>query len=375
MNPFKILAVCGTRPDTVKMAPVVNEIKRHADQADLVLAVTGQHREMLIQVLEAFDLHPDYDLNIMSARQTLAQITTRALEGLDNVIKEVLPDLILAQGDTTTTFVASLAAFYNKVPFGHVEAGLRTDNKYDPFPEEMNRRMTGVMTDLHFAPTELSKSNLLAEGVNQNDIFVTGNTVIDALLSIAACESTFEDERVRAAAESGRMILLTAHRRENWGDPMRDICRAVKEIIERNPDVCVVYPVHKNPIVRDAVFEELQGIERVILMEPPDYVPFVHMMKQSYLILTDSGGVQEEAPSLGKPVLVLRKTTERPEGVESGNVKLVGTDVEAIVREAEILLNDSSAYDAMAKAENPYGDGHSAERIWEIIRSRFIANG
>lgn len=375
MNRLKILAVCGTRPDTVKMAPVVNEIKRHANEADLVLAVTGQHREMLVQVLEAFDLHPNHDLNIMSARQTLAQITTRALEGLDNVIKEEQPGLVLAQGDTTTTFVASLAAFYNKVPFGHVEAGLRTDNKYDPFPEEMNRRMTGVMTDLHFAPTELSRSNLLAEGVCEDNIFVTGNTVIDALLSIAARESTFDDERVRVAAESGRMLLLTAHRRENWGEPMRDICRAIKEIIKRHSDVNVVYPVHKNPIVRDTVFDELQGVDRVILTEPPDYVPFVHMMKKSYLILTDSGGVQEEAPSLGKPVLVLRKTTERPEGVETGNVKLVGTDVNAIVGETETLLNDRSVYNAMAEAKNPYGDGHTAERIWEIIRSRFISDG
>ena len=372
MAAFKILAVCGTRPDTVKMASVVNKLKQHKDEIELTLAVTGQHREMLVQVLEAFDLHPDFDLNIMTARQTLAQITTRALEGLDKVIQEVNPNLILAQGDTTTTFVASLAAFYNKVAFGHVEAGLRTDNKYDPFPEEINRRLTGVLCDLHFAPTEPAKQNLLNEGVDQNNIFVTGNTVIDALLSIASREYEFEDERLQAAAKSGRMILLTAHRRENWGDPLRNICSGVKEILHRNPDCNLVFPVHKNPIVRDVVFPELQDVERVLLIEPPDYVPFVHLMKHAYVILTDSGGVQEEAPSLGKPVLVLRKTTERPEGVDAGSAKLVGTDTSVIINETEKLLKDKTAYNQMAQVKNPYGDGHAAERIWEIIRSRFI---
>lgn len=372
---LRVLAVCGTRPDTVKMAPVVNELKRHPDEVELILAVTGQHREMLVQVLEAFDLHPDYDLNIMSARQTLVQITTRALEGLDEVIRQTQPDLVLAQGDTTTTFIASLAAFYNKTPFGHVEAGLRTDNKYDPFPEEMNRRLTGAMCDLHFAPTELARENLLREGIAGDSIFVTGNTVIDALLSIASRDHRFEDERISAAASSGRMVLMTAHRRENWGEPMRDICLAVKKIVERNPDVTVVFPVHKNPIVRDTVFPELQGLDRVILTEPPDYVPFVHLIKEAYLILTDSGGVQEEAPSLGKPVLVLRKTTERPEGVDAGSAKLVGTDVDVIVREAETLLRDRNAYEAMATVKSPYGDGRAAERIWEVIRSRFVNLG
>ncbi|MEN6357607.1 MAG: UDP-N-acetylglucosamine 2-epimerase (non-hydrolyzing) [Armatimonadota bacterium] len=368
---MKILAVCGTRPDTVKMAPVVLEIKRHPSEAELVMAVTGQHREMLEQVLHAFNLTPDYDLHIMSARQTLAQITTRALEGLDDVIQKVKPDLVLAQGDTTTTFVASLAAFYNKIPFGHVEAGLRTDNKYDPFPEEINRRLAGVITDLHFAPTDVAKDNLLREGVCADDIYVTGNTVIDALLKIAAQPHEFDNADVRAAAESGRMILLTAHRRENWGEPMRDICAAIKQIIAQNPDVHVVFPVHKNPIVRDVVFPELTGTQRVILMEPPDYVPFVHLMKSAHIVLTDSGGVQEEAPSLGKPVLVLRKTTERPEGVSAGSAKLVGTNTQAIVDEAENLLHDRAAYDKMAQVKNPYGDGSAAERIWQIICSRF----
>lgn len=374
-RPLKVLAVCGTRPDTVKMAPVVIEFKKHPDDCELILAVTGQHREMLAQVLKAFDLHPDYDLNIMMARQSLAQITTRALEGLDRVIGEVQPDLVLAQGDTTTTFVASLAAFYHKIPFGHVEAGLRTDNKYDPFPEEMNRRLTGVMADLHFAPTALSRQNLLDEGVDTDKVFITGNTVIDALLSIASRNYRFEDDRVTEAAQTGRMILMTAHRRENWGEPMRNICTAIREIVARHSDVSVVFPVHKNPIVREVVFPELQDTDRVILTEPPDYEPFVHLMKASYLVLTDSGGVQEEAPSLGKPVLVLRKTTERPEGVEAGNAKLVGTDCDVIVKEAERLLTDSSAYEQMARVKNPYGDGHTAERIWEIVRSRMIIDG
>ncbi len=370
---LKVLAVCGTRPDTVKMAPVVNELKKHIDQVDLVLAVTGQHREMLVQVLDAFDMRPDYDLGIMTARQTLFQITIRALEGLDKIIQEVRPDLVLAQGDTTTTFVTSLAAFYHRVAFGHVEAGLRTDNKYDPFPEEINRRLTSVLCDLHFAPTQLARQNLLGEGAHEANVFVTGNTVIDALLSIASRPHTFEDDRVRAAAESGRMILVTAHRRENWGQPMRDICAAVKKVLAGNPEYTVLFPVHKNPIVRDVVFPELEGVDRVVLIEPPDYVPFVHMMKSAHIILTDSGGVQEEAPSLGKPVLVLRKTTERPEGVEAGNAILVGTDVDMIVAETERLIGDQAAYNAMARVQNPYGDGRAAERIWEVIRSRYLA--
>ncbi len=369
---LKVLAVCGTRPDTVKMAPVIIELKRHPKEVELVLAVTGQHREMLEQVLHTFGLTPDFDLNIMSARQTLAQITTRALEGLDNVIRETSPGLVLAQGDTTTTFAASLAAFYNKAPFGHVEAGLRTDNIYDPFPEEMNRRLCAVIADLHFAPTELSRKNLLGEGINENDVFVTGNTGIDALLSVAGKDHEFEDPRIAEAAQAGMIVLLTAHRRENWGEPMRDICRAVKEIIAHNPNVSVVFPVHKNPAVREVVFPELKEAQRVILIEPPDYEPFIHLMKSAYLILTDSGGVQEEAPSLGKPVLVLRKTTERPEGVEAGNAALIGTDKDVIVSEVEKLLGDSSVYDRMAKARNPYGDGRAAQSIWNAIRSRYL---
>ncbi|MCX8052172.1 MAG: UDP-N-acetylglucosamine 2-epimerase (non-hydrolyzing) [Armatimonadetes bacterium] len=366
---MKVLAVCGTRPDAVKMAPVVLELKEHPDEVEVALAVTGQHREMLRQVLDTFGLVPDYDLDIMTERQSLAQITTRALEGLDGIIDQVRPDLVLAQGDTTTTFVAALAAFYHKVPFGHVEAGLRTKNKYDPFPEEINRRLTSALSDIHFAPTERARQALLAEGIRDSSIFVTGNTVIDALLMVASKNYQFENERVRRAIESGRMILLTAHRRENWGKPMRDICLGIKRIVSEHPDVTVVFPFHKNPIVREVVFPELEGIERVILVEPPDYVPFVHMMKSSYLILTDSGGVQEEAPSLGKPVLVLRKTTERPEGVEAGNAKLIGTDPDTIASETRRLINDPAAYDAMARVANPYGDGHAARRIWDAIKS------
>lgn len=371
-TPFKVLAVCGTRPDALKMAPVVIELGRHRKEVDLVLAVTGQHREMLEQVLATFDLAPQYDLHIMSARQTLAQITTRALEGLDSVMHEVSPDLVLAQGDTTTTFAASLAAFYNRVHFGHVEAGLRTDNKYDPFPEEMNRRLTGVLCDIHFAPTERARQSLLKEGVRDEQIVVTGNTVIDALLSVAARDHEFDDEQIRLALSAQKPVLVTAHRRENWGEPMRDICRAVRELVSRRPEISVIFPVHRNPIVRDVVFPELGGLERVVLTEPPDYVPFVHLMKSCYLILTDSGGVQEEAPSLGKPVLVLRKTTERPEGVDAGSARLVGTDTDIILAEAERLLSDSAAYEEMARANNPYGDGHAAERIWDAIRARFI---
>ncbi len=367
---IKVLAICGTRPDSIKMAPVIKEIRRHLDDFEIVLAVTGQHREMLQQVLDAFELTADFDLNIMIQRQTLAQITTRALIGLEKIIAETQPNIILAQGDTTTTFVASLAAFYAKIPFGHVEAGLRTDNKYDPFPEEMNRRLTGILTDLHFAPTYRAKENLLNEGVDENSIYITGNTGIDALLSIAQKQHVFSDQKIAEAA-NGKMILMTAHRRENWGEKMRRICVAVKSLLQKYPDYNVIFPVHKNPIVREVVYPELGGEKRVLLIEPPDYVEFVHLMKSSQLILTDSGGVQEEAPSLGKPVLVLRETTERPEGVDAGNAKLVGTDPETIISEASKLLDDTREYMKMAQVANPYGDGHAAERIAGIIRDNF----
>ncbi len=368
---LKIMAICGTRPDTVKMAPIVNDLKKRSDKVDLTLVVTGQHREMLEQVLRAFDLHPNYDLHVMAAKQTLTQLTVRVLEGLDELISQLSPNLVLAQGDTSSTFVASLASFYNKVPFGHVEAGLRTDNKYDPFPEEMNRRLSAVIADLHFAPTPTAKANLLREGVREADIFVTGNTVIDALLSISQQEYKFEDPRICEAIKSDKMILVTAHRRENWGERMEDICKAVLQIVEENPEVHVLFPVHRNPIVRETVYPILENKQRITLIEPPDYVPFVHLIKHSYLVLTDSGGVQEEAPSLGRPVLVLRETTERPEGVEAGNAKLIGTLTENIVTNANLLLRDRAAYDSMSQVSNPYGDGSSAEKTWQAISTRF----
>ncbi|MEN6521370.1 MAG: UDP-N-acetylglucosamine 2-epimerase (non-hydrolyzing) [Armatimonadota bacterium] len=372
---LKVLTVFGTRPDAIKMAPVVLEFAKYPEDVELSVAVTGQHREMLDQVLSVFQIKPDYDLAIMQARQTLSGMTCRALEGLDPVIEKVQPDIILAQGDTTTTFAASLAAFYHKTAFGHVEAGLRTDNKFNPFPEEMNRRLTGVLADLHFAPTTQAKDNLLAQGIPVDKIFVTGNTVIDALLHIASKPHVFEDEELACATNNGsRMILVTSHRRENWGEPMRDICRAVKEIVRQHPDTSVVFSLHKNPIVREVVVPELKDVERIHLVEPPDYVPFVHLMKSAYLILTDSGGVQEEGPALGKPVLVLRETTERPEGVQAGSAKLVGTDFNKVVTEANKLLEDRAEYDRMAKVASPYGDGHASEQIKDAVFRHFGRN-
>ena len=372
MKQIKVLTVFGTRPDAVKMAPVVKEFLKHPDKAALSIAVSGQHREMLDQVLDVFEIKPDYDLQIMREKQSLQGITSRCLERLEPVFEEVRPDIVIAQGDTTTTFVASLAAFYYQTPFGHVEAGLRTDNKYNPFPEEMNRRLTTVLADLHFAPTEHARQNLLADNVSDDRIYVTGNTVIDALLTVAEKPFSFEDEGLETAC-GGRhkLVLVTAHRRENWGEPMRSICRAVKTIVKRHPDVCVVFPVHKNPVVREVVFPELEGMDAVHLIEPPDYVPFVHLMKQSYLILTDSGGVQEEGPSLGKPILVLRETTERPEAVEAGSAKLIGTREEDIVAEVESLLASRSQYERMATCKNPYGDGQAARRIVEAVFAHF----
>lgn len=371
--PIKVMTIFGTRPDAIKMAPVVLELQRFPEKAKVVVAVTGQHRELLQQVLDVFHIKPEYNLDIMRRRQSLAEITTRALEGLEGVITREQPNIVLAQGDTTTTFAACLAAFYNKVAIGHVEAGLRTDNKYDPFPEEMNRRLTTALADLHFAPTPAAKKNLQAEGVPSGRIFVTGNTVIDALLSVA--ESATGAVEIPGLSDleldGRRMILVTAHRRENWGEPMRRICAAIKSIVEAFPDTEVVFAVHKNPIVRDVVFAELGGTERVHLIEPPDYVPFVHLIKKSHLILTDSGGVQEEGPALGKPVLVMRNTTERPEGVEAGTAKLTGTESEGVFQAAAKLLTDESAYNNMARAINPYGDGAASVRIREALFKYF----
>ena len=372
--PLRILAIVGTRPDALKMAPVILELRKHPERAALSVVSTGQHREMLDQVLRVFEIEPDHDLAVMQDRQELPDLTQRLLSGLGSLIASEKPDIVLAQGDTTTTFVAGLVAFYNRVAFGHVEAGLRTDNKYDPFPEEINRRLASVLADLHFAPTELAKRNLRSCGVPEKNIYVTGNTVIDALLMVEKRPYEFTDPDVKSIFErASRVVLVTAHRRENWGEPMRRICAAVREIPRRHEGVEVIFSVHRNPIVRDVVFPELLQRPGVTLIEPPEYVPFVHLMKRSHLILTDSGGVQEEAPSLGKPVLVLRKTTERPEGVEAGTAKLVGTETERILEESGKLLTDPAAYAAMARVANPYGDGHAAERICAALFERAVS--
>lgn len=368
---FRVLTVCGTRPDTIKMAPIINELKKYPEKCELIEVVTGQHKEMLEQVIKVFDLKPMYNLNIMAQKQTLTSITTKILTGLEELIIKHQPNLIIAQGDTSTTFAASLAAFYHKIPFAHIEAGLRTNDKYDPFPEEMNRRMTGLLAELHFAPTEMSRDNLLKEHVNPEDIFITGNTVIDALLYIAGQDYKFEDEKLNELIKTKKIILLTTHRRENWGEPMKNICQAVKRIVKDFPEYAVVFPVHKNPIVREVVFPEFEGVENVYLTEPFDYVPFVHIQKASHLILTDSGGVQEEAPSLGVPVIVLRKTTERPEGVKAGNSRLIGTDSDKIYNTVKELTLDKSAYDKMSQTANPYGTGKSAEQTVNIIFDRY----
>jgi UDP-N-acetylglucosamine 2-epimerase len=353
------------------MAPVVLEMRKHPEDFHVRVVVTGQHREQLDQVLRVFEITPDHDLSIMRHGQTLTQITARALEGLDEDLQSHPQDICLAQGDTTTTFVAALAAFYHKVPFGHVEAGLRTGNKYDPFPEEMNRRLAGVITTWHFSPTQEARANLLAEGIDPSTIYVTGNTSIDALRSVAdRALSPEEDLAASLIAPDHRLILVTTHRRENWGAPMENIATALRRIAEEFTDCELVVAMHRNPIVRDTLRAQLDGVERVHLIEPPDYAPFVHLMKRATLILTDSGGVQEEAPTLGVPILVLRRTTERPEGVDAGTAKLVGTDVETIVTEARTLLTNPEAHAAMSRAANPYGDGGAAKLIVDALRAQ-----
>lgn len=363
---YKVMTIFGTRPEAIKMAPLVLELQKHPDQIDSIVTVTAQHRQMLDQVLETFQINPDYDLNIMKDRQTLVDVAVNALQGLDTVMKEAKPDVVLVHGDTATTFVGSLVAFYNQIAIGHVEAGLRTRNKYSPYPEEMNRQLTGVMADLHFAPTEVSKHNLLLENKPEDSIFVTGNTAIDALKTTVRPEYTHP---VLEKIGNDRMILLTAHRRENLGEPMRNMFRAIVRILEEQDDVQVVYPVHMNPVVREIANEILGDNSRVHLIEPLEVFDFHNFAAQSYMILTDSGGVQEEAPSLGKPVLVLRDTTERPEGIAAGTLKLAGTDEETIYRLATELLTDENAYNEMAQASNPYGDGFASKRIVEHLLS------
>jgi UDP-N-acetylglucosamine 2-epimerase (non-hydrolysing) len=367
-TPIKVMTIFGTRPEAIKMAPLVLELKKYPESFETIVTVTAQHREMLDQVLSIFNITPDYDLNIMKDRQTLVDVTTRGLEGLDKIMKEAKPDIVLVHGDTTTTFVASLAAFYNQVSVGHVEAGLRTWNKYSPFPEEMNRQLTGVMADLHFAPTEKSARNLLNENKKEEGIFITGNTAIDAL------KTTVKDEYKHEVLEKvgdDRLVLLTAHRRENLGQPMRNMFRAIKRLVEEHDDIQVVYPVHLNPAVREVADEVLGNDSRIHLIEPLDVIDFHNFASRAHLILTDSGGVQEEAPSLGVPVLVLRDTTERPEGIEAGTLKLAGNEEENIYKLAKELLTDEQAHSKMSKATNPYGDGQASYRIAQAIRYQF----
>lgn len=365
----KILVIFGTRPEAIKMAPLVKELQKHPEQFDTIVCVTAQHRQMLDQVLEIFQITPDYDLNIMKDRQSLTEIATNAMIGLEKVIKEVQPDLVLVHGDTSTTFVGSLVAYYHQVPVGHVEAGLRTYNKYSPFPEEMNRLLTGVIADLHFAPTSTAKQQLLKENKPESSIFVTGNTGIDALKT--TINPDYQHPLLADFKEHERLILVTAHRRENLGEPMRQIFRAIRRIVDEFSDVRVIYPVHLNPVVQNLAQEVLGNHERILLTEPQDAISFHNLMARAYLIMTDSGGIQEDAPAVGKPVLVLRDTTERPEGIEAGTLKLAGTDEHVVYDLAYQLLVDPDEYRRMAEAKNPYGDGYASARIVQAIQYYF----
>ena len=372
MKKIKVMTVFGTRPEAIKMAPVILELKNFPDKIDTTVAVTAQHREMLDQVLNLFKIQPDYDLNIMSSGQTLFDITSRALLGLNKILEEVKPDIVLVHGDTTTTFAGALAAYYHQISVGHVEAGLRTGNKFSPYPEEMNRKLTGALTDLHFAPTDTAKKNLLREGVDEEKIFVTGNTVIDALCRTVQSDFKFSNELLNNVDyENKRVILVTTHRRENLGEPLRQVYKALKKLVEEFPDVEIIFPVHKNPKVREVVNAELGGLNRVYLCDPLDYEPFANLMSRVKLILTDSGGIQEEAPALGKPVLVLRDTTERPEAVDAGTVKLIGTNLETVYESSKLLLTDAAEYKKMSEACNPYGDGSASERIVQAVLWKF----
>jgi len=368
MSRIKVMTIFGTRPEAIKMAPVVLELNKYPEYIQPIVAVTAQHREMLDQVLHLFNIVPNCDLDIMSQGQTLFDITCRAMQGLNEVLTKEKPDIVLVHGDTTTTFAGALAAYYHQTTVGHVEAGLRTQNKYSPFPEEMNRKLTGSLTDMHFAPTLTAQENLLREAVDKDAIFVTGNTVIDALLATVNSKYTFADEMLQNIDYNNkRVILVTTHRRENIGEPMRHVYQALRDIVTEFEDVEIVFPVHRNPLVREVVDRELGGIKGVKLIDPLEYEPFANLLARSYLVLTDSGGVQEEAPALGKPVLVLRDTTERPEAIVAGTVKLIGTDRDRVYEEARLLLSDSSEYERMATACNPYGDGQAARRIVETI--------
>ncbi|WP_172824465.1 non-hydrolyzing UDP-N-acetylglucosamine 2-epimerase [Ligilactobacillus salivarius] len=369
MKKIKVMTVFGTRPEAIKMAPLVLELQKQSQRFEAITTVSAQHREMLDQVLDIFHIKPDYDLNIMHARQTLTDITSNVLINLDKILKEAKPDIVLVHGDTTTTFAASVAAFYNQIPIGHVEAGLRTWEKYSPYPEEMNRQMTDAMTDLYFAPTTQSKANLLKENHKEDNIYITGNTAIDALKQTV--DKGYHHDILDKVSPDNKLILLTMHRRENQGEPMRRVFKVIREVVESREDVEVIYPVHLSPAVQEAAKEILGNTERIHLISPLDVVDFHNLAARSYFIMTDSGGVQEEAPSLGKPVLVLRDTTERPEGVEAGTLKLVGTESEKVKQEMEELLDNAAEYQRMSQAKNPYGDGKASERILDAIAYYF----
>ncbi|GAA0110051.1 UDP-N-acetylglucosamine 2-epimerase (non-hydrolyzing) [Clostridium tertium] len=371
MDKKKIITIFGTRPEAIKMAPLVKELEKR-EGIDSKVCVTAQHREMLDQVLDYFDIEPDFDLNIMKNKQTLTGITNRVLEGLEEIFLQEKPDMILVHGDTTTTFSGALAAFYQQIKVGHVEAGLRTFDKYFPFPEEMNRKLTGALADLHFAPTKGSKSNLLREGINEDDIYITGNTVIDAMLHTVKEDYIFDNDTLnKIDFKNKKVIMITAHRRENWGEGIDNICEALNKIVDENEDVELIYLVHLNPVVKDVVYNKLGNKERVHLLPPLDTKETHNLMNKCFMVMTDSGGLQEEAPHLGKPVLVLRDVTERPEAVEYGTVKLVGTDIDKILLEANNLINNKDAYIKMSKAANPYGDGLASKRIADIIENHF----
>jgi UDP-N-acetylglucosamine 2-epimerase (non-hydrolysing) len=373
VNRKRIMYVFGTRPEAIKMAPVINEAERYPDIIDPVIVVTGQHRQMLDQVLRIFEIDTDYDLGVMEQDQTIINVVTKSLSGLEQIILREKPDMLLVQGDTSTAFAAGMAAFYYKIPLGHVEAGLRTFDKWRPYPEEINRKLITAVADLHFAPTGTALQHLLEEKVPRDHIYLTGNTVIDSLLKVAKKDYDLSRAGIKLNKDR-RMILVTAHRRENFGAPLKNICEAIRRLADKyRSQIDFIIPVHKNPRVKHAVEEMLAGIDNVNLIEPLDYEPFVHLMKNSYFILTDSGGVQEEAPSLGKPVLVLREKTERPEALSAGSVKLVGMEEASIFNAAEKLINDPAEYNRMSQAVNPYGDGHAAQRIISSILHYFGA--
>ena len=370
MKKLKVITIFGTRPEAVKMAPLVKELETR-DEIESIVCVTAQHRQMLDQVLELFKIKPEYDLNIMKTKQSLRGITCRVLEGLEEIFEKEKPDLILVHGDTTTTFAGALAAFYQQIKVGHVEAGLRTFNKYFPYPEEMNRKLTGAIADLNFSPTEGSKNNLLREGIGKDSIFVTGNTVIDAMNYTVEDNYVFDTDELNNIDFNKKVIMVTAHRRENWGEGIENICKALNRIVEENKDVELIYLVHLNPVVKDVVYKHLEGKERVHLLPPLDTKETHNLMNKCYMVMTDSGGLQEEAPHLGKPVLVLRGVTERPEAVEAGTVKLLGTDEDNIVKNANLLIRDSEEYHKMSHAINPYGDGKASKRIVDDILYHF----